>query len=286
MLEFSQRPAILLALLALLIIVIPLKRWIHKIILLNTPLNVWEKDVIYHEIPLLKILTAKQKRKLEGKINLFLNQIDFLGCNGVEVTDHMRLLIAAQACLLIVNTKGLWYDTLRTVLIYPSAFQSTEIEDDGLIVSEYNSVRVGESWYRGPVILSWSDSKTGTYIGNDGRNVVIHEFAHQLDAQTGSTNGMPLLKKGHSSKDWESVFIQAYNKLIDDIDNENETTLDTYAATNPAEFFAVSVETFFEKPNFLKKHNPNLYNQLATFFELDPASYQLNIESNITHNLN
>ena len=266
MLEFSQRPAILLALLALLIIVIPLKRWIHKIILLNTPLNVWEKDVIYHEIPLLKILTAKQKRKLEGKINLFLNQIDFLGCNGVEVTDHMRLLIAAQACLLIVNTKGLWYDTLRTVLIYPSAFQSTEIEDDGLIVSEYNSVRVGESWYRGPVILSWSDSKTGTYIGNDGHNVVIHEFAHQLDAQTGSTNGMPLLKKGHSSKDWESVFIQAYNKLIDDIDNENETTLDTYAATNPAEFFAVSVETFFEKPNFLKKHNPNLYNQLATFF--------------------
>ena len=132
---------------------------------------------------------------LEGKINLFLNRVEFIGCDGQEVTEDMRLAIAAQACLLVVNNDQ-WYDTLRTILIYPGAFQSRQERYDGYVVTEENSVRLGESWARGPVILSWPHSEQGALNAEDGHNVVLHEFAHQIDALSGHTDGAPLMNQG------------------------------------------------------------------------------------------
>jgi len=152
--------------------------------LLGASLTNAQRAIIAGEVPLVRKLPADLRRRHEGKINLFLAQINFIGCDGLEVTDRMRLSIAAQACLLIANSDA-WYDHLSTVLIYPGAFKSKEVTSDGYVVSEQEVVRIGESWLRGPVVLSWRHTEEGTSDDADGRNVVLHEFAHQLDDLSG-----------------------------------------------------------------------------------------------------
>ncbi|APE28304.1 zinc-dependent peptidase [Aurantiacibacter gangjinensis] len=240
--------------------------------LLATPLTREQRQVLARLVPITRRLPDELRPKLEGKINLFLDQVTFHGNNGIEMRDEMRLSIAAQACLLVVNSP-VWFDTLRTILVYPSAFSTGRGDHDGFLVHERDSGTAGESWDRGPVILSWDHALHGGLDPADGHNVVIHEFAHQLDALTGSTNGIPILRKGQRYEKWEKAMLDAYNSHLESVERGQSTLIDPYGATNHQEFFAEATVTFFEKPRDMRREEPRLYEQLAQLYALDPAGW-------------
>tara|TARA_R110000868_G_scaffold26220_14_gene101301 strand:+ start:541 stop:1350 length:810 start_codon:yes stop_codon:yes gene_type:complete len=240
--------------------------------LLASELPADQRAIVLDSVPLLRKLPDALRQTLDGKIALFLHQIEFIGCDGVEVTEEMRLSIAAQACLLVVNT-GNWYVNLRTVLIYPGAFKSRRAEHNGYVVTERETVRTGESWARGPVVLSWADARQGALDDMDGHNVVFHEFAHQLDDLSGHTDGVPVLDKQQSFAEWERVFVAAFKAHSSRVESGHPSVFDAYGATGPEEFFAVAVETFFERPADLQREAPDVYRQLERLFRLDPSSW-------------
>ena len=236
------------------------------------PLSEEDRAIIEKEVPLVKRLPSELRSKLEGKINRFLDQVEFYGCNDFEIDYTMRLSIAAQACLLVVNTDA-WYDTLRTILIYEGAFKSRNIQQEGYVVTERETVRIGESWARGPVILSWEHAEKGAER-RDGYNVVFHEFAHQVDGLSGHTDGAPLLNPDQDFADWERVFVGAFKRHLDEIARGQKTLIDAYGATAIEEYFAVVVELFFERPVDLQAEEPEVYEQLSQLFKLDPMTWQ------------
>ncbi len=240
--------------------------------LLATPLTASQRQTIETMVPIVERLPSELRAKLEGKMNLFQNQVSFYGCDGLEVTEDMRLSISAQACLLVVNT-DMWFDNLTTILIYPNAFKSRQQRRSGYVVTEKEIVRTGESWNRGPVILSWAHSQQGALNDHDGHNVVFHEFAHQIDDLSGGTDGVPVLSRGQSYADWERVFVSAYDAHVRAVETRQPTVIDPYGAEGHEEFFAVSVEVFFERPRALKSSNPDVYDQLSQLFQLDPVSW-------------
>lgn len=240
--------------------------------LLATPLTDHQRAIVRREVPLLRHLPAELHQKLEGKMNRFLDQVQFHGHQGLEVTEEMKLAIAAQACLLIVNT-DLWYKDLRSVLLYPSAFKSVQRQQSGFVVTEKEIIRTGESWNHGPVVLSWAHSKAGAQNDHDGHNVVIHEFAHQVDDMSGRTNGVPILASGQSFEEWERVFLSSFDSHVNAVNRGRKTVIDPYGAEGHEEFFAVSVEVFFERPKALKASNPDVYRELSILFRLDPVTW-------------
>jgi Mlc titration factor MtfA (ptsG expression regulator) len=245
--------------------------------LLKSTLSDRERAIVAEQVPLVRRLPPELRGQLEGKIQLFLNQIEFIGCNGLDVTEEMELSIAAQACLLVVNSNA-WYSHLRTILIYPGAFRSRVTEHHGYVVTEREIVRTGESWARGPVVLSWADAEKGAMNIRDGHNVVIHEFAHQIDDLSGRADGVPVLNEGQSFADWQRVFSKAFETHIHNVETRHATVFDTYGAEGPEEFFAVAVEVFFEKPVELKREAPAVYKQLSDLFRLDPSSWENQFE--------
>ncbi|MTI03785.1 zinc-dependent peptidase [Roseibium sp. RKSG952] len=240
--------------------------------LLATPLSEHQRAVIEAMVPIVKRLPPDLRDRLQGKVNLFLDQVDFIGCDDLEVTEEMQLSIAAQACILVVNS-DMWYDNLTTILIYPNAFKSQQRRHSGYVVTEQEIVRTGESWDRGPVILSWAHSRQGARDDHDGHNVVFHEFAHQIDDLSGGTNGVPLLAEGQTFAEWERVFLTAFEAHVHAVESGRRTVIDPYGAEGHEEFFAVSVEVFFERPQALKHENPEVYEQLSKLFRLDPVAW-------------
>lgn len=240
--------------------------------LLSQPLSEDQRAILDKQVPNVSRLPTELSGKLEGKINRFLDQVQFTGCNGLEISEEIRVSIAAQACLLVVNIDT-WYDNLTTVLVYPGAFKSRQTQHNGYVVVEREIVRTGESWSRGPVILSWTHSQQGAANDTDGHNVVFHEFAHQIDDLSGRTDGVPNLDPKQKYSDWARVFDTAYKKHVRLVQNGRSTVIDAYGAEGYEEFFAVSVEVFFERPVALKHEEPDVYEQLSTLFQLDPSSW-------------
>ncbi len=240
--------------------------------LLSQPITADYRAIMEAQVPIVSKLPEELRNKLEGKINRFLDQVHFNGCNGLEVTDEIRVSVAAQACLLVVNSDT-WYDNLTTVLIYPGAFKSKQTQHNGYVVIEREIVRTGESWSRGPVILSWAHAQQGAADDADGHNVVFHEFAHQIDDLSGRTDGMPNLGPKQKLSEWARVFDTAYEKHVQLVQKGRATVIDAYGAEGYEEFFAVSVEVFFERPESLKQEEPDVYGQLSKLFQLDPSSW-------------
>ncbi|WP_415401493.1 zinc-dependent peptidase [Tateyamaria sp. SN3-11] len=269
-------PLLLLLLLVILVAgVIGCRRWAraqHRRRLLASRLTDAERAIVAQLVPLTRRLPAHLHSALEGKINLFLDQVDMVGCNGLEVSEEMELSIAAQACLLVVNSDA-WYKNLSTVLIYPGAFKSKQTMHDGYVVTEAEVVRSGESWTRGPVILSWSHSHKGAQDDTDGHNVVLHEFAHQIDDLSGHTDGAPVMSRGQSLATWERVFVDAHARHVYNVEHGRATVMDAYGAQNHEEYFAVAVEMFFERPHDLQREEPDVYGQLSQLLRLDPATW-------------
>ncbi|HZW10263.1 MAG TPA: M90 family metallopeptidase [Phycisphaerales bacterium] len=224
-------------------------------------------------------LLPAQRDELQRHIRVFLAEKAFEGCAGLEITDEMRVLIAAQACLLLLGREARYYPTVSTILVYPSAYiaQGRRVGPGG-VVSEGGGARLGEMAVgvtsplaAGPIVLAWDSVVAGARDMHDGRNVVLHEFAHALDAEAGGVDGAPLLADRSRYAAWARVLGAEYHRLIRDIQLQSPGVLDPYGATSPAEFFAVTTEAFFERPHALRARHPELYRQLADFYRQDPA---------------
>jgi len=265
-------------LLTLVIAVIVLALWIPRIRLqraLKRPfpprwVAILERNIqVYSELPMPLRL---QLRKL---IKQFLHQKQFSGAGGLELTDEMRVTIAAQACMLQLNRNDGLYPKLKYILIYPSTFIVTRPEaDESGLVSENSKAMLGESWQNGRVILAWDNVLHGASNFVDGQNVVLHEFAHQLDSESGTADGAPLLAGASCYRSWASALSEEFEELQKDTLQGRQSLIDHYGATNPAEFFAVSTETFFEKPRQMAKHHAELFDVMKRYYRIDPRTWQ------------
>ena len=229
--------------------------------------EILEKNVAYY-----RRLTQTDQVELRGHIQVFLDEKQFEGLGGQEINDEVRVTIAAQACILLLHRETDYYPALRSILVYPHPYFSPKAQRlPGGVVVEGVQGRLGESWLRGPVVLAWDEVRRSAHDHNDGHNVVFHEFAHQLDSESGANEGAPRLPHRSMYIAWARVLGDEYQHLINDIMHHHKPDLDTYGATNPAEFFAVATEAFFEKPHHLKRRHPRLYEQLALFYQQDPV---------------
>jgi len=231
-------------------------------------------EVLESNVPLFGRLPAASRKRLQGRIQVFLDEKHMEGCGGLELTDEMRVTIAAQACLLELEVDPAWFPNARSVLVYPSTYQSADvrfIHDTEIYAGP--RARLGESWKRGAVVVAWDAVAHGARDMGDGRNVVLHEFAHQLDQEAGGADGTPFLEGRSSLRVWTRVMKQHQNELRRALDEGQTTVLDDYGATNDAEFFAVATETFFERPHHLAAQYPELFDQLRAFYRQDPRDY-------------
>ncbi|HVH67438.1 MAG TPA: M90 family metallopeptidase [Gemmatimonadales bacterium] len=228
-------------------------------------------DIVERNVPLARSLSSDERVRLLRLVQLFLAEKHFEGCGGLDVTEEMKVTIAAEACLLLLHLDGPCYPTLRTILVYPREFvpKIARSPHTGEIVHPAVPL-MGESWGDGVVVISWDDVVRGARNRADGQNVVLHEFAHQLDEEDGATDGTPILPRG-ALRTWAEVLSTEYERLREDVASDRPSTLDEYGATNKPEFFAVATETFFEKPLELEREHPELYVELRKFYRQDPA---------------
>jgi Mlc titration factor MtfA (ptsG expression regulator) len=227
-----------------------------------------------NNLPLYNRLPSELQERLHQKIGQFVGATFFEGCNGLELDDEMILTVAAQACILVLNHKERPYPELNTVLLYPTAFTKwTESSGPAGTIIKREVKCLGESWSNGTVILAWDSVRHGAQNIYDGHNVTFHEFAHQLDSRDGDNDGVPQLPSREAYLTWATVLGSHSGAFIERVQRRKKTLLDPYGATNPAEYFAVATETFFEKPRQLKQQQPELYAELDAFYQLDPASW-------------
>lgn len=265
-----------LAIVSLIIITWFTNRWLRsrkRRALLATPMPGDWLELLKRNLPLYSLLPTELQKQLHGHIHVFLHDKQFIGCAGLEITDEIRITIAAQACMLLLNRETGYYPLLSTILVYPDTYVADETVSDGLVVTRQTKARMGESWRRGPVVLSWDDVRHGASDAGDGDNVVLHEFAHQLDQENPQSDGAPLLERHSQYAAWARVLSREYAELQGLTERHKKSLIGAYGATNPAEFFAVVTEKFFEKPLTLKKEKPELYEELSIFYRLDPADW-------------
>lgn len=230
-------------------------------------------EIIQRNVPMYAHLAPDDQAELLRRVLVFCAEKQFEGAGGLEMTDEIRVTIAAQACVLLLRLdEDEYYPRLRSIVVYPSAYRVPREQRDGALVHEGDAVHLGESWQHGAVVLSWSSARRGAADPRDGQNVILHEFAHQLDQEDGAADGTPELERWAFYAPWARVLSEHYLALRDAASHGGKTVLDTYGATNEAEFFAVATEAFFERPTLLRARHPELYEELARYFGQDPAA--------------
>lgn len=232
------------------------------------PLSAWRQIVA--GLPLLAGLSVAEMERLRELATLFLHEKSLEPVQGLDLTDAMRIDLAAQAALPILHLGFDWYDGWKSVVLYPGEFASRQewTDEDGLVHSR-REIRSGEAWQRGPVVLSWADVAASGAC--EGYNAVIHELAHKLDYTDGAVNGCPALHEGMRVREWRNACEPAYEDLCRRVDRGEHTALDPYATEGPEEFFAVMSEHFFETPGLLAQEYQRVYEQLRQFYRQDPA---------------
>lgn len=218
-------------------------------------------------------LTDAEQTRLRNDLRVFIAEKSWEGCGGLTVTDEVRVSIAAQACLLLLGVDHDYFEHVQTILVYPTAYRSPDgdVGPDGVVREGVG--RLGEAWHGGPVVLAWDEVRVGGQSHRDGRNVVLHEFAHQLDFLDGLIDGTPPLGGAEQYGEWQRVMTAEFDRLRADVGRGRATVLDAYGATDPAEFFAVATECFFEKPRQLRERHPEVYGVLRGYYRQDPACW-------------
>ncbi len=230
----------------------------------------WQR-VLGRRVPAYRRLPQSLRPRLHHQIQVFMAEKAFYGCAGFQITEAVRLTIAAQACLLVLNREDC-FPLLRAVLVYPAEFVvSLEDVDEAGVHAREEQIRSGESWETGRVILSWDDVRRGALAGGDGYNVVLHEFAHQLDLESGGMEGAPVLGSDARYRSWAEIFAREFERLGEAAARGAPSVIDPYGAESPSEFFAVATEAFFESAPELARAHPDLYAELAAFYGVDPA---------------
>jgi Mlc titration factor MtfA (ptsG expression regulator) len=218
-------------------------------------------------------LSTAEQAALRDHLRIFMAEKYWEGCAGLTLTDEMEVTISAQACLLTLNLPIKYFPNVGSIFVYPAGYQVVERKrGPGGTVTERLTYRLGEAWHFGPVVLSWQDARYGGVNPEDGRNVVLHEFAHKLDINDGRVDGVPDLEGNAAYERWAEVMSAQYERLVWESGKRHATVLDQYGATNAGEFFAVATEAFFEKPRQLReKHEPR-YRMLREYYCQDPAA--------------
>jgi len=246
---------------------------------LSRPLPPAALDILARNVVQYRGMPAALQDQLQRLVRQFLHQKTFVGCAGLEVTDEMRVTIAGQASLLLLNRASRVYPELDTILVYPDAFTAPRKEVDAAgVVHDAPRGLLGESWGDGRVLLSWNHVRRHDHAEPGAQNVVLHEFAHQLDSESGSNNGAPYLGSAESYRSWSAVLSADFEALRRDAmfghgENDADTVLDHYGATSPAEFFAVATESFFEKPWALAARHGALYGEFVKYYRVDPRAW-------------
>ncbi len=233
------------------------------------------RQIIERNVPLFQRLSVNDQVELLGHIQVFLAEKRFEGCDGLELTDEIVVTIAAQACLLLLHRKTDYFPGLLTILVYPSTYLVEEKRHvEGPVWEEGTMHRQGETGRRmGSMVLAWDAAKAGAMDSSDGKNVVLHEFAHQLDYENGAVDGAPAFASREQQLSWGEVMRTEFASLRSAEDIGIPTLFDTYGASNPAEFFAVATEAFFERPRALRSRHPKLYAELQCYFHQNPVEY-------------
>jgi len=216
-------------------------------------------------------LSDEELAELRKLASLFLLRKTISGAGGFKIDDYVCAVIAAQACLLVLKLDLDYFDGWVEVIVYPDSFVVTREERDAMgVVHTRRSVLGGEAWGRGPLVLSWMDARPEARGHNQGSNVILHEFAHKLDMLDGSADGTPPLHPDMKLRDWIDTFTETYDQLRKCIEHSHSTEINSYAATNPAEFFAVVTEEFFTVPEKLHHYHQGIYEQLQLFYRQNP----------------
>lgn len=246
-----------------------IQKWLDRRIIARSTITAQQWSTTYDALPLLMNLSDSDQQRLQELVILFLHRKVFEGAHGLQITQAMKLIIAMQACLPILHLGLHCYDGWYSIIIYPAGFAPKRlVMDEYGVEHQVQSSLSGESWQRGPVVLSWTDSENAGVI--DGQNLVIHEFAHKLDMQNGSANGFPPLHSEMSKAEWVKAFSAGFADFKHHCEHGQHSEIDCYGATSPAEFFAVFSEVFFEQPHLLVKLYPDIHTQLKQYYKQDP----------------
>ena len=245
-------------------------RWVRPIRLPSEPTPEHWPDLIRGNVPLSRRLTDAHFEKLLRLVQLFVRKKRFEGAQGFEVTEEVKVTIAAQACLLLLDLDVGLFPGLHTIIVYPAAFVPRRVGESGGRGRKKGVATFGESWSLGVVVLSWDSVLHGAFDPKDGRNVVLHEFAHQLDQATGEADGVPVGISPSTVKTWAGVLGRRHGQLRRAKRRGRSSVMNKYGAKNRAEFFAVATETFLEKPHQLKTKKTDLYDSLVEFYGWDP----------------
>lgn len=230
--------------------------------------------VLRANVPLYSAMPDDLQRQLLGHVNVFLAEKRFIGCGGQEIDNEVRYTVAGTACILLLNREPEYFPGFTSILVYPDTFESMDVQYDGPVEVHERTARAGESWHRGPVVLSWGDVVRGVTDPVDGFNVVLHEFAHKLDEQDSDTDGLPELHASDHYGEWAEVLGREYAALQERAARGANHVLDDYGLESPAEFFAVATESFFESARAMRRQLPDLYEQLRRYYRVDPASWR------------
>ena len=236
------------------------------------PLSEEWRAIIDRTVPYFARLPEADRHELAGHLQIFLAEKSFEGGGGLEITDEIRVTIAAQACILLLHRQTDYFSKLQSIIVYPSTYvvPGGRPIGGGMIAGDPQA-RLGESWISGVVVLVWDSVLSGARDVHDGHNVVLHEFAHQLDQEDGASDGAPHLPQRSMYVAWARVLGHDFDELVRQTQRRHRGVIDAYGATNPAEFFAVVTETFFEKPRQLRAKHPELYDEFKQFYCQDPA---------------
>jgi Mlc titration factor MtfA (ptsG expression regulator) len=218
-------------------------------------------------------LSSAERSRLIGIMKVLIAEKNWEGCAGLEISDEIQVIIASQIALLALELEQPYFDSLLSILVYPTGYLAPDqwVLESGVVL-EGHSDRAGEAWYRGPVVISWADARAGARSPNAGHNVVLHEFAHQLDMQNGSrSDGIPPLASIEQAQRWQRVMRDEFQRLQQHCQEGRNTVLDCYGATDSAEFFAVATEHFFQTPRRVAGQLPMLYDLLRDYYRQDPA---------------
>jgi len=223
-------------------------------------------------VPLYRALPTADREELHGDVQILFAEKHFEGAGGLDVTQTMKLAVAAQASVLLLHRVTDYFPKLVSIVLYPAEYDvREEVQSDDGLIEMVDESRVGESWQTGALVLSWEDVLAD--LEDETHNVVLHEFAHQLDAEDGALNGTPILADRELRQRWSAAMSAAFERLTAAADRQQETALDPYGVEDPAEFFAVATETFFLNPTELLAEEPNLYELLRDFYRQDPARW-------------
>jgi Mlc titration factor MtfA (ptsG expression regulator) len=242
--------------------------------MLARPLTPGQLGIIERNVDQYRGMPPALREELQRLVKHFLHTKTFVGCAGLDVTEEMRVTIAAQACLLLLGRPSRVYPGLHAVLVYPGAFLVPRKEHDPAgVVTETRQDLLGESWGDGRVVLSWEHVRRAGLPPEGTHNVVLHEFAHQLDSESGSNNGAPFLGDPARYRSWSQTLGRDFALLRRDAYWGQRDVLDPYGATNPAEFFAVATESFFEQPHELAERHAELYAEFQAYYRVDPRAW-------------